>query len=592
MNFQSLSMRRMNSAQQLGASRKGRRPVIKHVLICATVLTGLASAGCDGAASDKSQKPVQSDEDQKPVHEVDAGARELADSGVDAEKPEPDPASSSPIMECAMAGIGATVITADAPVTIVEVSSDTARTVPYCLVKVKVDPAVNIWVAMPTDGQWNGRLMSEGGGGFAGSIDVPLESAANGFVGVRTDTGHMGFVLDGAFGMLSPGVANTQLQIDFAYRSEHLMAVVGKQLIRAFYGQAQSRSYWAGCSTGGRQGLMMAQRYPEDYDGIVAGAPAIHFDRFEAYQLWPQVVMNQDLGAPVSGAKQELATHAAVRACDDADGVTDGVIDDPPRCSYEAVNDAAITKSSCTSHDNTCLTVAEARVIDKIWSGARDASGRLLWPGIERGAATSLLAGSGPFPIGVDMAKYWVYLDPSWDWKTLDYANYEAFFDKAVETVGPMLGTDDPDLSAFKARGGKLISYHGWADPAIPPQGTVQYFEALQLELGGAEQVSSFAKLFMVPGMDHCGGGAGANQFGQLGSGGVPFDADHNVYQAMVKWVEQGVAPEKLIATKFADDDPSSPVLRTRLLCEYPMLGKYKGSGSTDDAANFGCAQP
>jgi pimeloyl-ACP methyl ester carboxylesterase len=444
---------------------------------------------------------------------------------------------------------------------------------------------------MPTDGKWNGRIRSEGGGGYVGSVAAPLNALEYGYVGIQTDTGHAGG--DGAFGMLSPGVANTQLQIDFAYRSEHLMAVVGKQLVRAFYGQAPSHSYWSGCSTGGRQGMMMAQRYPEDYDGIVAGAPSIHWDRFLAYWLWPQMVMNLDLGAPMSSAKQALATSAAVRACDADDGMTDGIIDDPRRCSYNPVDDASITHASCTTGDDTCLTVAEAGAIEKIWSGARNTSGTLLWPGIERGAELALLAGPGPLlPNSVSHPRYWVYLDPTWDWKTLTYENYEAFFQKAAEVVGPLMATDNPDLSAFKARGGKLITYHGWADPLVMPQGTIRYFDALRAKLGGAREVSSFAKLFMVPGMGHCGAGDGANQFGQVTFGNVPRDRDHDLFQGLVEWVEQGTVPERFIATKFTDGFPSSPVEFTRLLCEYPMVAKYSGSGNTDDAASFSCAPP
>lgn len=513
------------------------------------------------------------------------------------DNPNPDPltslANTVPVTACTMPGIGATAITADAPVTILDVSSRIAGGVPYCLVQVKVDAAVNIWVAMPTEGKWNGRLRSEGGGGYAGSVGAAVNSVANGYVGVQTDTGHTG--RDGSFGMLSPGVPNTQLQIDFAYRSEHLMAVVGKALTRAFYGRAQSHAYWFGCSTGGRQGMMMAQRYPEDYDGIVAGAPAIHWDRFQAYQIWPQVVMRLDVGAPIPPPKLMLATNRAIATCDAADGVTDGVIDDPRRCTYNPVEDTTITKASCAPADSSCLSVAEAGAIQKIWSGAVNTTGSLLWPGLERGANLLGLAGANPFPIATDQGKYWVYLDPQWDWKTLNYTNYEAFFQKTVDVVGPVIATDNPDLSAFKARGGKLISYHGWNDNLIMPQGTVRYFDALQNKLGGAAAVSSFAKLFMVPGMGHCSGGAGPNQFGQGASGTsavVPADADHDVFQAIMKWVEQGVAPEKIIATKFTDDDTAKPVQRTRPLCPYPTLAKYKGSGSTDDAANFSCAPP
>jgi hypothetical protein len=404
--------------------------------------------------------------------------------------------SLAPVKDCSMAGIGATALSADATVTILDVSAGTTGSAsndkPYCLVKVKVDPQVNIWVALPTGPHWNGRLRAEGGGGYAGVVGVAADSVRQGFVGMQTDTGHSsngqtGFfpILDGSFGMSSPGVANTQLQTDFAYRSEHLMAVVGKQLAQAFYGQAPVRTYWYGCSTGGRQGLMMAQRFPEDYDAILAGAPAIHWDRFQAYQIWPQMVMNLDVGAPIADAKLTLATQKAVAACDAADGVTDGVVDDPRTCKYDPSKDASITRVSCTAGDNACLTPAEANAIRKIWGGARNLNDDLLWPGVERGAPLQGLAGAMPFPIATQQPKYWVYLDPNWDWKTLNYQNYEAFFNKTVQTVGPLMGTDNPDLSAFRARGGRLIMYHGWSDPLIMPQGSSLYYEQVVNTLGG-----------------------------------------------------------------------------------------------------------
>ena len=240
-----------------------------------------------------------------------------------------------PLLTCDAGGIGSVPLTADGPpVSILEVSTGTTGGVPYCLVKVLVPQAINIWVGLPTAGQWNGRLQSQGGGGYAGSVGVPSGAIQGGYVGIATDTGHVGG--SGSFGMLEPGVPNTALQIDFAYRSEHLMAVIGKQLTQAFYGRAPEYSYWNGCSTGGRQGLMMAQRFPGDYDGILAGAPAIHWDRFQAAQIWPQVAMLRDNGGNFSTAKKALATSAAVAACDAQDGVEDGVLDDPRACAFDA----------------------------------------------------------------------------------------------------------------------------------------------------------------------------------------------------------------------------------------------------------------
>lgn len=543
----------------------------RAALACATTLALLsACGGGDGARID----------DPSQVAELPAV---------------PDGLSVDPSAECTMGGIGATALTADAPVTILEVTTGTTgagpNDKPYCLVKVKVDPAVNIWVAMPT-AAWNGRFRSEGGGVYAGVVGVAADSVRQGFVGVQTDTGHAGSPLSGAFGMLSPGVPNTQLQEDFAHRSEHLMAVVGKQLVKAYYGRDPVRSYWFGCSTGGRQGLMMAQRYPEDYDAILAGAPAIHWDRFQAYQIWPQVAMREETGGPVAAAKLALATQRAVASCDGADGVTDGLIDDPRNCRYNPTTDASVTTPTCTAGDTTCLTAGEASAIQKIWQGARTTGGELLWPGLERGTALNALAGTFPFPIPIEQARYWVYLDPAWDWTALNYANYEAFFAKNVEMVGPTMGTDNPDLSAFRKRGGKVIMYHGWIDPLIMPGGTVRYWDNVVQTMDAAKVPLDFAKLYMVPGMGHCSGGAGPNQFGQSSSGIVPAEPKRDIFRALMDWSEKGAEPTEIVATKFSNDNPSLGVIRTRPLCVYPQVARYKGSGSVDDAANFTCTSP
>ena len=495
---------------------------------------------------------------------------------------------STPIISCDEAGIGSIKLLSDLPTlssttppddssaTITSVSTGTTGGVPYCLVKVRVPPAINLWVGLPMDGSWNGRLQSEGGGGYAGSVGVPNGSIAGGYVGVQTDTGHTGG--SGTFGMLTAapnGAPDVQLQTDFAYRSEHEMAVIGKQLAQAFYGETPKFSYWNGCSTGGRQGMRMAQQFPGDYDGILAGAPAFHWDRFQAYQIWPQMVMRLEAGGPVSSAKQTLATNAAVAACDGIDGVVDGVLRDPRQCTYNPVNDAAITRPTCTASDNSCLTPGEASAIEKIWNGARNASGKLLWPGLERGASLTGLAGSNPFAIAVAQPRYWVYFDPSWDWTTLTYANYEAFFKDTMRMVNPMMASESPDLSAFRDRGGKLVMWQGWSDQLIMPQGSTIYYDAVTNFLGGGyAQTQQFFRHFMAPGVGHCGGGTGPQP--------------QNLLQAVVDWVEQGTAPDRILASRSL----GGGAVQTRPLCPYPAVATYTGSGSTDDAANFVCAAP
>ena len=535
------------------------------VIACFTAVTAsMILLGCGGGQADPAAALTQS-----------AGTARvaLANGGM-------------PILACDDGGVGATQLISDLPtlptttpandtsVTIASVTSDTSPAgVPYCLVKVVVQPAINIWVGLPTGGQWNGRLQSEGGGGYAGSVNVPVRAIEAGYIGVQTDTGHTGG--SGSFGMLTPvpnGAPDVQLQTDFAYRSEHLMAVVGKQLAQAFYGQLPIYSYWNGCSTGGRQGLRMAQDFPNDYDGILAGAPAIHWDRFQAYQIWPQLVMRSETGGVVSEAKRNLATSAAVAACDADDGVVDGVLNNPRQCQYNPQQDASITTPSCTSGDDSCLKPDEATAIQKIWEGARNPNGKLLWFGLERGTSLGGLAGTNPFPIAVAQPRYWVYFDPSWDWTTLSYDNYEAFFKKTMQMVNPMMASENPDLTAFRNAGGKVLTWHGLADPLIMPAGTAAYYDAVTNVMGGSyQQTRQFFRHFEAPGVGHCGGGVGPTP--------------QNLFQTVVDWVEQGTAPQTLLASK----DLGNGATQTRPLCPYPAKAEYVGTGSTDDAANFVC---
>jgi hypothetical protein len=520
----------------------------------------------------------------------------------------------APITTCDSAGIGSVTLVGDGPpVQILSVSTGTAGSgatvVPYCLVKVLVPQAINIWVGLPMGGKWNGRWQSLGGGGYAGSVSIPTGALVDGYAGATTDTGHVGG--SGTFGCVNdcvgnsasnPGQPNIPLQIDFAYRSEHLMAVLGKQLAQAFYGQPPIYSYWNGCSTGGRQGLRMAQDYPDDYDGILAGAPAIHWDRFQAGQIWYQVVQYRDNGGPIGGgvaatlnAKESLATSKAIAACDALDGVVDGVLTDPRVCEYSAAADSTITRSTCTASDPTCLTPTEASAIDKMWKGpvscanglpnascpvpdfaTRNLNGKgnkRLWYPNERGTALNGLGGANPFAIAAAQPRYWVYFDPTWDWHVLDYDNYLQFFKDTVAQVGPIMASDNPNLAPFRDHGGKVVMWHGFADQLIVPEGTIDYYNAVTQALGGGYQrTQEFARLFMAPGVGHCGGGAGPQP--------------QNLFGAVVNWVEHGQAPETILASKAITGGT-----QTRPLCPYPEFAVWTGTGSTDDATNFVCAR-
>lgn len=518
----------------------------------------------------------------------------------------------APITTCDSAGIGSVTLVADGPpVTILSAAPATTpapAAVPYCLVKVLVPQAINIWVGLPNN--WNGKWQSLGGGGYAGSVSAPTGAVNGGYAGATTDTGHTGG--SGTFGCVNncvgnsasnPGQPNIPLQIDFAYRSEHLMAVVGKQLVQAFYGQLPVYSYWNGCSTGGRQGLRMAQDYPADYDGILAGAPAIHWDRFQAGQIWYQVVQYRDNGGAIGGgvaavlnAKEALATSKAVAACDLLDGVQDGVLTDPRMCTYSAAADPTLTSNACSASDPTCLTPTEASAIDKMWQGpvscaagfsggacpvtdfaTRILSGKgnkRLWYANTRGTALNGLGGVNPFSIAVAQPRYWVYFDPTWDWHVLDYKNYLQFFADTVDKVGPIMGSDNPNIAPFRDRGGKVIMWHGFADQLIVPEGTIDYYDAVTQALGGGySHTQEFARLFMAPGVGHCGGGQGPQPQG--------------LFDAVVNWVEQGQAPDTILATKTS----GGVVTQSRPLCPYPTFAVWDGQGDPNLASSFSCGK-
>jgi len=431
---------------------------------------------------------------------------------------------------------------------------------------------VRIWVAIPTS-NWNGRFLGSGGGGFSGgSAGAVNQPAAMGFAAGATDTGHEGG--SGSFALDASGRLNWQLIRDNAHVGIHEMTVTGKALTQALYGVAPRYSYFNGCSTGGRQGQMEAQRYPQDYNGIVSGAPAINWNRFHIQHLWGPVVMNA-AGSPVAPCKLAAATAAAIAACDGIDGVKDGVIEDPKRCTYDPKPLIGTSAGECGA-----FTDADVNVIRKLWEGPRRADGSVLWYGLPRGADLNALWTSRgtplrpqPFGISMDWFRYFLTEDPKFDGNTVTPAAYERLWDQSVEQYGIVFGTDNPDLTAFRDRGGKTIVWHGWADQLISAEGTVDYYGRVQQEMGGAKKTSEFMRLFMAPGVGHCAGGAGPTPTGLL--------------ETLLSWVEDGKAPETILATRR---DQGGTITRSRPLCAYPLVAKYKGSGSTDAAANFTCS--
>jgi hypothetical protein len=424
---------------------------------------------------------------------------------------------------------------------------------------------------------WNGKNCDLGGGGYAGAVGSVTSSTNLGYVGTSTDTGHTGG--SGSFALNPDGTLNWGLIEDFARDGIRQQYLWGVQLAKTYYGMEPTRKYWVGCSTGGRQGLYQAQNFPGAYDGILSGAPAINWDRFIPAELWPQIVMKEKVGQAIEACKLATVNNAALAACDGLDGLVDGVLDDPRRCDFDP---QVLQNASCTSTDCNCLTAAEVEAVQKIWDGPRGTHGKFLWYGLEpttllSGPPFGGLAGPNPFPIAVDHFRYWIEQNPAFDWHTLDYASFEQDFRESQQLFNGVIGTDNPNLSRFRDSGGKILIWHGWTDSLIFPQGTTNYYERVLDRMGGSKHVERFARLFMAPGVDHCGGGAGPNVFDMFGP--------------LVAWVEQGIPPDQIIATKYINDNPELGVQRTRPLCPYPLVARYTGTGNIDNAENFTCVK-
>jgi hypothetical protein len=431
---------------------------------------------------------------------------------------------------------------------------------------------VKIWIAIPAQ-NWNGRFLGIGGGGFSGgSAQGVNQPVALGYASGSTDTGHEGG--SGSFALDANGKLNWQAIRDNGHVGIHDMTVTGKALTQAMYGAAPRYSYFNGCSTGGRQGLMEAQRYPQDYNGIVSGAPAINWPKLMMQSIWG-TVQEMAAGDAVPPCKLAAATAAAIAACDAIDGVKDGVIEDPDRCHYDPKELIGTSAGACGD-----FTQADADIIRKLWEGPRRLDGSALWYGQTRGADLNALTaarGNPPKPQAFaftnEWLKYWITENPQFDWTTLTPEAYQRYWDQSVEEFGIVIGTDNPDLSAFRDRGGRIVLWHGGADQLITPEGTIDYYKRVLQQMGGAEKTAQFLRFFLAPGVGHCGGGAGPSPYGQL--------------DALLSWVEDGKSPATLTAARR---DQTGSITRSRPLCQYPQVAKYKGSGSTDDAANFVCS--
>jgi Tannase and feruloyl esterase len=459
----------------------------------------------------------------------------------------------------------------------------------FCRVVAEAKPTgdsdIKIEVWLPASG-WNGKLQGIGNGGFAGLIDDMQLAAAikHGYAATATDTGHAGSPIDAAWAVGHPAKVT-----DFGHRGIHEMTRVAKALVQAYYSKAPQRSYFAGCSDGGREALMEAQRYPEDYDGILAGAPANNWTPLLTTAAYDTQALTSDPGSFIPPAKIPTIAAAVNAACDQLDGVRDGILNDPRQCHFDPAT------IQCKAEDSDkCLTAAQVVSLKKLYAGTPDSSGHIVFPGYLPGAEEGQggwgLWITGPAPAKSLMAAFgsgffsdFVYEKSDWDFKTF---NVDAGLKVATKKTAEALNATNADLKPFKARGGKLIIYHGWNDPAISALNTVNYYESV-IKTMGRKDVDSFVRLYMAPGVQHCGGGPGADSFGAVGD--LNFDDPaHSVDASLEKWVEKGKAPGMIIASKYEGHDRSQAKM-TRPLCPYPQAAKYKGTGDTNDAGSFVC---
>lgn len=434
----------------------------------------------------------------------------------------------------------------------------------FCRVAATLKPSSDSEIKMelwlPSSG-WNGNFEGNGNGGWTGSI-TPASLASGlerGYAAAMSDLGHEG-------GSASFALGHSEKLIDFGYRATHEMTIAAKAIIAKYYGRAPKLSYWNGCSAGGRQALMEAQRYPSDFDGIIAGSPGLNWTGRATQAVWIAQATHKDEASFIPPAKFALIHDGVLQACDARDGVKDGVLEDPTRCNFDP------KVLECKDADGpACLTKAQVETARAIYTPYPNQSNKqAIFPGFERGSELgwNTMAGPNPFGLGTDLFKYVIFQNPNWDYKTFDFATDVARTEKADNGVMNAL---NPDLKSFAAHGGKLIQYHGWADPQIAPGSSVNYYKSVLETMGGNNQVQSFYRLFMVPGMAHCGGGEGTSTFDML--------------SAIEQWVEKGQAPEQIAASRVRGGKTD----RTRPLCPYPQVAQYKGTGSTDDAANFVC---
>ncbi|MCR5879818.1 tannase/feruloyl esterase family alpha/beta hydrolase [Phenylobacterium sp. J367] len=432
---------------------------------------------------------------------------------------------------------------------------------------IETEIGFELW--LPARGAWNGKFLGAGVGGDAGTFnfqDLP-RGVNRGYAAASTDTGHKNTDVNWMLG-------DPQRLTNYELRANHLLAVKAKALVQTYYGQRPRWSYFIGCSGGGRQGLKEMQRFPTDYDGIISGAGGPKTPEMTARRMW-EILQRDSRPGLMSPADWRLVSTAGVQACDGLDGVVDGVAEDPRRCRFD------VADLTCKGEKtDACLTPEQVSFAKGFYAPLRDEDGRR----IDEGLLPGVLVDSGRSQLALGTFGRAIRKRSDWNGEGFHLRDDLA----AIDRVMPELRADDPDVSAFARRGGKAILYTGWMDGAVAARMVTGYYDDLVAEAGGEAKAATFSRLYMLPGVFHCAGGPGPDQIGGSGGDAPIPDPRHDLLSALEAWVEKGQAPREIVASKLE----AGRVVRTRPLCPYPLLARYKGTGSTDEAANFACVRP
>jgi feruloyl esterase len=447
-------------------------------------------------------------------------------------------------------------------------------TEPFCRVQGRIEKEIEFEVWLPPPSRWNGKHLGVGNGGYAGFINYSslAHGLKRGYATASTDTGHKGGPMDASWALGQPRRIE-----DYGGRAQHLTAVATKHILKAYYTRPARYSYFMGCSNGGQQGLTAAQRYPQDYDGIVSGAPGTSFPDMSTYVMLSGRANSAAAPGRLTQSDMEFAVARMVASCDKNDGAEDGLIEHPPSCKFD------FASLACTgAEQGQCLSKAQVENLRSLFSPLKDATGKEIYPPPAIGTLLPASELERRGKLGADMYRYAVFQDESWDPASFVL---ERDLPIARERLKALI-SDNVDLTPFANRNARLILYHGWDDSGPSPYNSINYYKAVRRKVG-EQKTDGFFRMFMVPGMYHCRGGPGPNSFGNAGDPPV-LDARHDVLMALEQWVERGTAPERIIASNVK----AGRVERSRPLCPYPKVARYKGAGSIDDAESFSCVAP